>query len=156
MPTADPMKPIRLYLDNCCFNRPFDDQSQLTVRLETEAKLFIQDEIKKGTFELVWSYILDEENNSNPSPNKRDQISPWKTLAISDIEASDEVIRLGKDHVSQGLKSMDALHVACAIVASADYFITVDRGILKKKVKGIITMNPLEFLLIFKEHNKNE
>ena len=53
MPTSDDMKPIRLYLDNCCFNRPFDDQSQLTVRLETEAKLFIQEEIKKGTFELV-------------------------------------------------------------------------------------------------------
>jgi hypothetical protein len=30
---------VRLYLDNCSFNRPFDDQSQLKIRLETEAKL---------------------------------------------------------------------------------------------------------------------
>ena len=29
---------MRLYLDNCCFNRPFDDQSTLTIRLETEAE----------------------------------------------------------------------------------------------------------------------
>ena len=29
---------MKLYLDNCCFNRPFDDQSQLRIRLETEAK----------------------------------------------------------------------------------------------------------------------
>ena len=36
-----PMTKLKLYLDNCCFNRPFDDQSQLLVRLETEAKLFI-------------------------------------------------------------------------------------------------------------------
>jgi len=32
------MEKINLYLDNCCFNRPYDDQSQLTVKLETEAK----------------------------------------------------------------------------------------------------------------------
>ena len=150
------MKPLRLYFDNCCFNRPFDDQSQLLVRLETEAKLFIQEGIKKGTFELVWSYILDVENNSNPSPDKKEQIRSWKSLAISDIEASDEVICRAKEFVNQGLKTKDALHVACAIKASADYFITVDRGILKKKVKGIWTMNPLEFLLVFKELNKNE
>jgi predicted nucleic acid-binding protein len=30
---------MKLYLDLCCFNRPFDDQSQLLVRLQTEAKL---------------------------------------------------------------------------------------------------------------------
>ncbi|MCL2346704.1 MAG: hypothetical protein FWC50_00435 [Planctomycetaceae bacterium] len=150
------MKPIRLYLDNCCFNRPFDDQSQLLVQLETEAKLFIQEEIKKGTFELVWSYILDEENSSNPSPDKKEQISSWKPLAISDVEASSEVIRLAKEFAKQGLKSMDALHVACAIDASAEYFITVDGGILKRKIKEIWTMNPLEFLLIYKEFNKNE
>jgi len=39
---------MRIYLDNCCFNRPFDDQIQMKVRLETEAKLFIQDQILKG------------------------------------------------------------------------------------------------------------
>ncbi|MFN0197095.1 MAG: PIN domain protein, partial [Planctomycetaceae bacterium] len=33
---------MRIYLDNCCFNRPFDDQRQIRVRLETEAKLCIQ------------------------------------------------------------------------------------------------------------------
>jgi len=38
----------KLYLDNCCFNRPFDDQSQMLVRLETEAKLFIQEGIKRA------------------------------------------------------------------------------------------------------------
>ncbi len=33
---------MRVYLDNCCYNRPFDDQAQPSVRLETEAKLLIQ------------------------------------------------------------------------------------------------------------------
>ena len=56
----------RLYLDNCCFNRPFDNQEQVKIRLETEAKLFIQQEILAGKYELVWSYILEYENELNP------------------------------------------------------------------------------------------
>jgi hypothetical protein len=43
---------MRVYLDNCCFNRPFDDQSSLTVRLETEAKLAIQEMIREGHLSL--------------------------------------------------------------------------------------------------------
>ena len=27
---------MRVYLDNCCYNRPFDDQAQLKVRLGTD------------------------------------------------------------------------------------------------------------------------
>jgi hypothetical protein len=42
----------RLYLDNCCFNRPYDDQAYLTIKLESEAKLFVQKEILRGTFAL--------------------------------------------------------------------------------------------------------
>lgn len=30
---------MRVYLDNCMFNRPFDDQGHIRIRLETEAKL---------------------------------------------------------------------------------------------------------------------
>lgn len=33
---------MRIYLDNCCYNRPFDDQAQLCVCLETVAKLAVQ------------------------------------------------------------------------------------------------------------------
>lgn len=44
---------MRLYLDLCCFNRPYDDQSQLRVHLETEAKLSLQDKVRNGVCELV-------------------------------------------------------------------------------------------------------
>jgi hypothetical protein len=45
---------MKIYLDNCCFNRPFDDQSQLRILLESEAKLKIQENIRAGKFELIW------------------------------------------------------------------------------------------------------
>ncbi len=45
---------MRVYFDNCCFNRPFDDQTPLGVRLETEAKLFVQRLVASGTLALGW------------------------------------------------------------------------------------------------------
>ena len=58
---------MRLYLDNCCLNRSFDDQSQLRIRLETEATLAVQSLIRSRKLDLVWSYMLDFENSANPS-----------------------------------------------------------------------------------------
>jgi len=149
--SVDAMTKPKLYLDNCCFNRPFDDQSQLLVRLETEAKLFIQKEIKNGTFELVWSCILDDENDANPFPLQQSQIKSWKSLAVQDIEISDEVMQWAKFFGEKGIKSMDALHLACAKVAKVDSFITTDHGILKKCLVDIRALNPLDFVQRIKE-----
>ncbi len=49
---------MKIYLDNCTFNRPFDDQSYIRIRIESEAKLYVQEKIKDGELELVWSYIF--------------------------------------------------------------------------------------------------
>ncbi len=87
---------MKLYLDNCCFNRPFDDQSQIRIRLETEAKLKIQEEIRSGRFQLVWSYILDYENNKNPYKERRIRIEKWKLYAVEDIEESPQLIETAK------------------------------------------------------------
>ncbi len=44
---------MRIYLDTCSFNRPFDDQVHLDVKFEAEAKIHIQEYIKEGKLELV-------------------------------------------------------------------------------------------------------
>ena len=62
---------MRLYLDNCCYNRPYDDQSQIRVSLESQAKLHIQDEIKKGKYELASSYMLTYVNSRNQVESKK-------------------------------------------------------------------------------------
>ena len=49
---------MRVYLDNCCYNRPFDEQVQLRVRLETEAKMEVQSQMRLGSLEYVWSEML--------------------------------------------------------------------------------------------------
>jgi hypothetical protein len=139
---------MKIYLDNCCFNRPFDDQNQLRIRLEAEAKLAIQDGIRSGTFGLIWSYILDYENVKNPFPERRMQIGKWRGYAREDIAADDNVLALANGFAATGMKKMDALHLACAKRANADYFLTTDDGILKKAVLiiGMQIRDPIGFI----------
>lgn len=139
---------MKLYLDNCMFNRPFDDQSSINILLETEAKLKIQENIRLGFYELVWSYILDYENEKNPFRERREQIGKWKKYAITNISAEDDIIYQAKSLNQHGLKKFDALHIACAITAGADYFLTTDKGILKKAkpIKNICIKDPVNFI----------
>ncbi len=79
-------KILTIYLDNCCFNRPFDDQTQIKIRLETEAKLFIQEKITRNELKLVWSYMLDLENHFNPwSSRKRGSRPSLMVLLIRNL-----------------------------------------------------------------------
>ena len=64
------MGTLKIYLDICSYNRPFDSQTQIKIRLETEAKLYIQAGIRKKKYSLVWSYILDYENENSPYGGK--------------------------------------------------------------------------------------
>jgi hypothetical protein len=139
---------VRLYLDNCCFNRPFDDQSQLRIRLEVEAKLGVQEAVRNGTYQLVWSYILDYENGRNPFPERRERIASWRRYAGVDVEESAELLSLGRALAGDGLKTIDALHVACAIIGRSDYFLTTDDGILRKAamVQTIRLTDPIGFV----------
>ena len=137
-----------IYLDICCFNRPFDDQSQLLVRLQTEAKLDIQQSVREGKLALVWSAVLDLENTANPDIERSKVINGWKPLAIIDIEPTPQVESLAEEFSSMGVKPMDALHAASAIVAGATYLITTDKQLLKKTVvePRICVIDPVDFI----------
>ncbi len=121
-----------IYLDLCCFNRPFDDQEQLLIRLQTEAKLFVQEGIRKGDHALVWSAVLDLENSANPDAERRKAIQAWRSLASVDVDTPARVEALAAEFSSRGVKAMDALHVASAIEAGATWFLTTDRALLRK------------------------
>jgi len=149
---------LNLYLDNCCFNRPFDDQTQLRIRLETEAKLYIQARILEGKYKLAWSYILDFENDQNPFELRKEIIRKWREIAYIDIDANDEVINLAEKIAVMGIKPKDALHIACAVVADCEYFITTDNKILNKGIKGIKDIkliDPIGFIKL-EEDNYND
>ncbi|MGD0518403.1 MAG: PIN domain-containing protein [Thermoguttaceae bacterium] len=140
---------MRVYLDNCCFNRPFDDQSQARIRLEAEAKLEIQQRIKGRKIELAWSYILEHENQANPFEERRDVIDGWKKTAIIDIEEAPEILHQAREIADRGIRAKDALHIACAIAAECKFFLTTDDVLAKKMTgfSGIIVIDPTRFII---------
>ncbi len=148
---------MRIYLDLCCFNRPYDDQSQVRVRLETEAKLSLQDKVRCGECELVWSAVLDLENSKNPFIEHMQAISHWRAFAATHVMAGPEVMAIAGPLVTGGVHAFDALHVASAVVGKADVFVTVDDRLLKrvrhlKDVKIFFPAEALAFLENWYEH----
>lgn len=148
------MQTRRIYLDNCCFNRPYDDQTYKTIHLETEAKLYTQDCIRSGLLELVWSFILDFENSVNPYKDRKEAIKEWGLIAVDNVKASENIRNYGKNIENlYKLKPKDALHLACAIEAQCEYLLTTDRIFIKKTsmLDNIIVINPLDFINILEE-----
>ena len=92
---------MKIYLDNCCYNRPFDDQSQIKIHLEAQAKLYIQAKIREGAYDLVWSYILDYENGKNPYEEKRLAIAPWKKFLLSVPPKKPKIFWYSQSHLPQ-------------------------------------------------------
>lgn len=139
---------MKIYLDNCCFNRPFDDQSQIRIKLETEAKLKIQADIQDGKFELIWSYILEAENMANPFDERKKSIREWKCHSVMIVKEEENILEKARRLSQVGFRSKDALHIACAISARCEYFITTDDKIINKQnlITGLILTDPIGFI----------
>ncbi len=138
---------MKIYLDNCCYNRPFDDQTQMKIYLETQAKLYVQTKIKEGVYDLVWSYVLDYENGKNPYKEKRMAISPWKMIASFQVsEETEDILTFAEMLVSKGIKTYDALHISCAVAAHCEYYLTTDRKLLNTSIPEIKIVSPIIFV----------
>ena len=142
-----------IYLDNCCFNRPFDDQKQIRIRIETEAKLFIQGEILDGKYSLAWSYILDYENEANPFPERKETIANWKNKATVDTDETKNLLELANQLIIRQIKPKDALHIASSVVMQCDFFITTDLYLIKKMTnfEAIKVVSPVDFINCVKQ-----
>ena len=116
--------------------------------LESEAKLKIQESVRSGEIELVWSYILDFEKTKNPFRERREQIKNWHTYAVEDVDESEEIVQRAEAMVADGIGVLDALHLACAVEAKADYFLTTDDGIMEKhaNIRGVKVTDPVGFI----------
>ena len=150
------MRKIRVYLDNCCFNRPFDDQSQIRIFLETQAKIHIQNLIISERLEFAYSYMSVFENSKNPNKDISKIISDFFAHAtiFVDYDKEEVVGKLSEKIIIQGVKNKDAIHMACAIEAGCNYFLTTDDVILKRySGNDIRVCSPIEFITIDEAEN---
>lgn len=143
---------LRIYLDNCCFNRPYDNQEFLRIYFEAQAKIYVQEMIKEGKLQLVTSYILSYENSCNPFTARRNAIEKFmRTYSSYHVGAdkAEKVKHIANSIMLCGVKMKDAYHVACALEAECRYFLSTDDRLLRKyNSDKILMLNPVDFITL--------
>ena len=140
---------MKIYMDNCCLNRPFDDQSKPRIHLESEAIKTIIDLIEKETWELISSDILAYEIANTFDEKRRRNLSGINNMAIKIVNLTNAIKDRANYFESFGLQAFDAMHLACA-ENNSDILLTVDDRFIKKANQinslKVIIKNPLQWL----------
>ena len=141
---------MRVYMDVCCLNRPFDDQTQDRIRIESEAVLAILNRCTDDWI-LVGSEVIDYEVSKIPDEERRRKVEILASISREKVIVDDNIVKRALELEKIGLKPVDTLHVACA-EKSADVTLTTDDGIVKKVKanKDLIKVrveNPVRWLM---------
>jgi predicted nucleic acid-binding protein len=141
-----------IYLDVCCYNRPFDDQSQDRIRLESEAVLTILFGCEMGKWQMHGSEVIDFEVSLIPDAERKKRVSAFIVLACDKIKLDNEIKLRARKLVEIGFKAYDALHLACAENGGAKVFLTTDDKLLNraKRNSGALKVkveNPVLWLM---------
>ena len=142
---------MRVYPDNCCYGRPFDSPSNVRIVNEANAKMAIQRSISEGRIELAISYMLYSENKRGPNQMAIDyNLDFMKRLhkVYVGLDQLESIQPLVKEMMASGIKSADATHIACAIRAECDYFITTDDRLLKFSDPRIKIISPTDMMYL--------
>jgi predicted nucleic acid-binding protein len=117
-----------VYLDVCTLCRPFDDQTQIRIRLETEAVQLILSHIRLGSLTCIVSPVHRVEIGAISDFTEREYL--LALLQDISVEATIEraaVRERAEALVERGLGPADAAHLAFAEAAGADFVTTDDR-----------------------------
>ena len=121
---------MKIYLDNCCLNRPFDDQSYPRIHLESEAVKTILSLCEQSDWMLLGSDALTYEIKQITNTSKREYLQLIIKSAELNIKLQASIKERAKYFEQEGIKAFDALHLSCA-EAHADVFLTTDDRFLK-------------------------
>ena len=139
---------MRLYLDTGVYNRPFDEQTQPRIWLETLAFSVIMQLVEAGEVELVSSSVLEYENSQNPFVTRRRWVERCVGLAKV-FQKVDETIRERAGQLeAEGIEALDALHVASAEAADSEYLLTCDDRLVRRYDGEMKVLNPVDFVRI--------
>ena len=140
----------RIYLDLCCLNRPFDEQTQDRVRLETEAVLSILSRCQRGKWELVGSDALEVEMTKSSDLEKLAKVQALYSLADQRLTVTEDVEKRSLMLQGIGLKTFDSLHLALAEAYRCDVLLTTDDNFIMvagRTESDVAVANPITWLM---------
>ena len=123
---------MKVYLDLCIYNRPFDDQRQPRIVVETVEFMFLLEKAINKEMTINNSFVLEYENSKSPLIDRRDKIDDLLKIASEYVRYSERLENRAEEIEKRGFMAMDALHIACAEAAKSDFFITCDDLLLRK------------------------
>jgi predicted nucleic acid-binding protein len=141
----------RVYFDACCLNRPFDDQGQARIRLETEAIEHLLRAVEAGRLLWVASDALLYELRKCPEESRRTAVLALCTRATERVASDEVTMQRARSLRLHGLRDLDALHLACAergvevLVTTDDAFIAAAGRLAPASATRV--MNPVVYAL---------
>lgn len=123
---------MKIYLDCCSIQRPFDDRSQPRIAVEAEAILVVLALCESNQLELISSDALLLEIDQIPDPIRKEDAMEIISLAEQTVELTSEIEILAREFGVSGIKTLDALHLAFASFSRVDYFCTCDDKFIRK------------------------
>lgn len=141
---------MRLYFDCCCYNRPFDDQSQQRIHDESEAILSLMNRCITLSGTILGSAVLRLEIDSIGDTVKREKVRHLYRAVNEDVGYT-PMIRQHAEEIRQHstIHEMDALHLSCAEIGGADVFLTTDARLIRscRSVSlRVHVLNPVSYL----------
>ena len=150
------MKKHNIYLDVCCLNRPFDNQSQDRVFLESEAVLTILKRCEENTWTLTTSDVIEFELSRLTNSTKFEKVKSLCEVAINRIVSSDETKVLARNYQEYGVKQMDSYHLALCEMNGIDALLTTDDGFIRSSEKIQLNTKVINPVIWLMEVTKNE
>jgi predicted nucleic acid-binding protein len=123
---------MRIYLDCCSIQRPFDEKSQPRVAVEAEAVLVILTMCESNQLTLISSEALQFEIGRIPDQGRKEEALAILKIANETVVLTPELEALARRLQASGMKPLDALHLASASISKADFICTCDDKFLKK------------------------
>src|SRR5690242_17254513 len=105
---------IRIYLDNCVINRPFDDQSQERIRLETEAIILLLSRLERKEWTWLGSQAVEIEIDKMPDTDQQSRLRHVVRFVSLTIEIGEKELSRANELQKLGFVGFDAVHLACA------------------------------------------
>ena len=141
---------MKIYLDMCSIQRPLDTKTQPRIAVEAEAILGVLALCEEEQVVLMSSDTLLFELNRNPHPVRKEYALKVLAKSTSFVPTDGEVEKSARRFQAEGIKPLDALHLASAVVGNADYFCTCDDRFLRR-AKAVDTgqtkvVSPLELI----------
>jgi predicted nucleic acid-binding protein len=127
---------LRVYLNTSALNRPFDDLSRDRVRLEAEAVAVLLTAIERHAIERITSEYLEFEVTQIPDPERRHRVASLVALAAATVPVSQPLANRARELERQGLRGLDALHVAGAESARCDCLLTTDDRMVRRATRA--------------------